>query len=52
MQQTYYSKAWAVEVAIRHTTLTNEHWGRAIDIMIANNRIPSTSKVVLFETEE
>ena len=47
MQQNYYSKAWAVEVAIRHTTITNEHWGRAIDIMIANNRIPSTSKVVL-----
>jgi hypothetical protein len=47
MWNKYYSKAWAVDVAIRHTAVTKEHWGRAIDIMIENNRIPSTSKVLL-----
>ena len=47
MRNKYYSKAWAVDVAIQHTTVTKEHWGKAIDIMIENNCIPSTSKVLL-----
>ena len=49
MQGTYYSKSWAVKVAIEHEQHTSTHYKKAIDIMIANNRIPRTATRVLSE---
>lgn len=49
MQGTYYSKPWAVKVAIEHEQNTSTHYKKAIDIMITNNRIPRTATSVLSE---
>ena len=47
LQDNFYSKRWAVNVAIKYADDTNKHCSRAIDIMFSNKRIPIKSKGVL-----